>query len=552
MKSGNGSAVHKFNLIAVCLAAFAILALFVRARMVHFEYPDGNAVHVLSNPVTLTSDSTGDRILFHGRLPQYLPSGSVTSDGEHRLHMVVELEDLHDSDELLIEVWNANMEARIDGKLIGTYLDGNPIHSISSYYYSIPMDSEYNGKVLTVDYWRERRADIPWTFPQLKIGSSSELFHHVYFPYRLMLILASVLMYSSFTLIVCFVFYRNRPGIQSIIYSFILLFLGTFQIISACPASALVSGSNMAISIAGQIGIMAFPIFLYLFYVADGTLERNLFFFLLAFAHLVLGIFDLFLLLFDVGSSELDITLYLSATLYLLAFLGYNTYLLFHHRQKVIMMDFITLLLFTLSSCYMSYLIISGARNIASLYIFTAMMVVGLSVCTYKTIIRLTRNNVALLKNKTLEEKSLKDVLTGLENRRGFDKAIENIEIPKEGLNIGMVYFDLDGMKRCNDTLGHEAGDKMLRTFATASQICPGDTYRIGGDEFVKIIDVDSQERLDSMVEGICNDFHNLMDGLFNVSGYGVHRVVYDRSEFAEMIEEAEFGMRNRKKEARR
>ena len=197
MKRGNGRAVHRFNLIAVCLAAVAILALFVRARMVHFEYPDGNAVHVLANPVTLTSDSTGDRILFHGRLPQYLPSGSVTTDCDNRLHMVVELEDLHDSDELLIEVWNANMEARIDGKLIGTYLDGNPIHSLSSYYYSIPMDHEYNGKILTVDYWRERRADIPWTFPQLKIGSSSELFHHVYFPYRLMLILASVLMYSS-------------------------------------------------------------------------------------------------------------------------------------------------------------------------------------------------------------------------------------------------------------------------------------------------------------------------------------------------------------------
>ena len=552
MKKGNRSTIWNFNLAVVCLAAFAILALVVRARLVHFEYPDGDDVHVLTNSVTLTSDRTGDRILFHGRLPQYMPAGAVTTDQENRLHMVVELEDLHDSDELLIEVWNANMEARIDGKLVGTFLDGNPIHSLSSYYYSIPMDADDNGKVLTLDYWRERRADIPWTFPQIKIGSSSELFHHVYFPYRLMLILASVLMFSSFTLIVCFFFYRNRPGIQSIIYSFVLLFLGTFQIISACPASALVSGSNLVISIMGQIGIMAFPIFLYLFYVEDGTLDRNIFFFLLAFAHLVLGIFDIMLLLFDVGSSELDITLYLSATLYMIAFLGYSTYLVFNHRQKVIMMDFVTLLLFTLSSCYMSYLIISGARNIATLYIFTAMMVVGLSVCTYKTIIALTRNNVAFLKNKTLEEKSLKDVLTGLENRRGLSKKLESLVIPSEGLKIGIIYFDLDGMKRCNDTLGHEAGDKMLRTFATASQICPGDTFRIGGDEFVKIIYTDSQEALDSFVQGICNDFGKLMDGLFSVTGHGVYRLVHDRSEFKQMLDEAELGMRRSKKEVRR
>ena len=553
MNSGkHHNRAQNYTFIVVCLAVLAIMGLFVRSQLIHFEYPDGKDVHVLANPVTITSDETEDRILFHGRLPQYLPSGAVETNDIDRIHLLVELEDLHDNDELLVEVWNANMEARIDGALVGRFIDGNPIHSLSSYYYTIPVDSSDNGKTLSLDYWRDRKADIPWTFPQLLIGSSSELFHAVYFPYRLMVILASVLLYSSFILIVSFYFYRHRPGVQSIIYSFILLLLGTFQIISACPAASLVTGSNLAVSVLGQVGVMAFPIFLYLFYMEDGTIERNTFFFLLAFAHLVLGILDILLLLFDVGSSELDITLYLSETLYLVAFIGYGLYLAMHHRQRVIVMDSVTMILFTVSSSYLSYLIISGARNIAGLYLFTIMMVVGLSICLYKTIIALTRHNVAFIKNKTLEEKSLRDVLTGLENRRGMEKALENMVIPKDGLGVGIIYFDLDGMKKCNDTLGHEAGDKMLRTFATASRICPGDTFRIGGDEFVKIIFTESPSELESSVDSICKDFSVLMDNLFSVTGYGTFRMVRDRSELPDMINQAEEGMRARRKEVRR
>ena len=538
------SPVRIYNFIVFCLALLAIFGLFIRAHLVHFEYPDGNDVHVLSSNVTVTADDTGEKILFHGRLPQYFPVGAIETGNPNRIHLEVELEDLHDSDELLIEVWNSNMEAYLDGRLIGTFIDGNPIHSLSSYYYTIPMDAEDNGKMLTLDYWRDRKADIPWTFPAIRIGTSSELFHHVYFPYRLMLILGSALLYSSFTLIVCFVFYRNRPGIQSIIYSFILLLLGTFQIIAACPASAMVNGSNLASSILGQVGVTAFPIFLYLYYREDGTIRRNPFFFLISFAHLMLGFVDMVLLLFDIGSSELDIFLYISTTLYLIAFFGYGIYLVLTHRQRVVKMDFATLLLFTLSSCYLSYLIISGNRHILSLYAFTILIVVGLSICSYKTIIALTRHNVALLKNKTLEEKSLKDVLTGLENRRGLEKTFDSIEIPEEGVGIGISYFDLDGMKKCNDTFGHEAGDRMLRTFASSSQIDSGVTFRIGGDEFVKVSFVSGQEELDSMIDAITRDFSYHMDGIFSATGSGCFRIVHSRTELPEMVEEAECGMR--------
>lgn len=97
-----------------------------------------------------------------------------------------------------------------------------------------------------------------------------------------------------------------------------------------------------------------------------------------------------------------------------------------------------------------------------------------------------------LLREK-LHNMSLTDELTGLYNRRGFltfgkqrlSASIQRTE------NIILLYADLDNMKRINDALGHDEGDKALIAAANALK----DTFResdiigrIGGDEFVVLI----------------------------------------------------------------
>ena len=60
--------------------------------------------------------------------------------------------------------------------------------------------------------------------------------------------------------------------------------------------------------------------------------------------------------------------------------------------------------------------------------------------------------------------------MTGLYNRRGFDKALAKIQ--KYGLmaseEIYILILDLDDFKRINDFLGHIAGDKVLIEFSSA------------------------------------------------------------------------------------
>ena len=86
------------------------------------------------------------------------------------------------------------------------------------------------------------------------------------------------------------------------------------------------------------------------------------------------------------------------------------------------------------------------------------------------------------------------DPLTGLLNRRGLGVALEALPSGPPGSGAGTtgaVLLDIDHFKRINDTLGHVAGDEVLRRVAAvlARTVRPGDLVaRVGGEEFFVIV----------------------------------------------------------------
>jgi diguanylate cyclase (GGDEF)-like protein len=81
------------------------------------------------------------------------------------------------------------------------------------------------------------------------------------------------------------------------------------------------------------------------------------------------------------------------------------------------------------------------------------------------------------------------DTLTGLSNRSHADMLLrQRLEAP-EGL--GLLLIDIDNLKITNDTLGHAFGDELIRQVASriAAAVHPGAACRIGGDEFLAILD---------------------------------------------------------------
>ena len=88
-----------------------------------------------------------------------------------------------------------------------------------------------------------------------------------------------------------------------------------------------------------------------------------------------------------------------------------------------------------------------------------------------------------------LERLTLADDLTGLYNRRGLTAFGEQAlyRARRDGTMVALLFLDLDGLKKINDTLGHGAGDDALRAVAgvIGSTTRESDiAARIGGDEF--------------------------------------------------------------------
>jgi two-component system cell cycle response regulator len=93
----------------------------------------------------------------------------------------------------------------------------------------------------------------------------------------------------------------------------------------------------------------------------------------------------------------------------------------------------------------------------------------------------------------SLQEQAVRDGLTGLYNRRYFDETLaDHVQTARRyGRELSLVLLDLDRFKRVNDTLGHAAGDAVLKAFADGLRVHARQAdilCRIGGDEFAVIL----------------------------------------------------------------
>ncbi|MDY6267508.1 MAG: EAL domain-containing protein [Selenomonadaceae bacterium] len=123
----------------------------------------------------------------------------------------------------------------------------------------------------------------------------------------------------------------------------------------------------------------------------------------------------------------------------------------------------------------------------------------------------LSRFAAILLRNrnlmKRLDRAGKVDQMTGVYNRRGLLEAVERL-IP--GVRYALVFLDVNGLKHTNDTLGHKAGDKLIRgTAAILRSVPSAATFRMGGDEFLLVKRIKDEDEVPGLLEKLRHHFRD-------------------------------------------
>ncbi len=145
------------------------------------------------------------------------------------------------------------------------------------------------------------------------------------------------------------------------------------------------------------------------------------------------------------------------------------------------------------------------------------------------------------------------DVLTGLPNRKLFyDRLKQSLtRARRHGHLVGILFLDLDGFKRINDTLGHSAGDKLLKEAARRlkEMLRESDTIsRLGGDEFTIVLDNIHREQdvrhiAEKILKILSEPYAIGEHQLFVTGSIGVSMYPFDGTDVETLVKHADIAM---------
>nr|WP_246580550.1 bifunctional diguanylate cyclase/phosphodiesterase [Deinococcus aestuarii] len=134
--------------------------------------------------------------------------------------------------------------------------------------------------------------------------------------------------------------------------------------------------------------------------------------------------------------------------------------------------------------------------------------------CSNLAVLILTRSLAERLQGRAREHERLAstDVPTGRFNRRGWSAAFEKVLRDRDQTQVqaqvqayAVLFIDLDGFKRVNDTRGHEVGDALLRQAGERLHLLAagGAAARLGGDEFALFAPVEGTWQAEALAERV-------------------------------------------------
>lgn len=188
--------------------------------------------------------------------------------------------------------------------------------------------------------------------------------------------------------------------------------------------------------------------------------------------------------------------------------------------QKYIIIPLLGVLVLSITVSLVKYIL--GSYNDYSSYVRVALLCFLLCLIVYQFNQIVTTFSKGM-KADMLHDLALTDYMTGLYNRTAFNEHVpEYNHIIDSFSPLGIIQFDVNNLKKVNDTLGHEKGDMMIKAVADGLRYAfvhfdkECSSYRTGGDEFLTIINaLNADEIYHTCIQRLmqyCDDFNKRPD----------------------------------------
>lgn len=470
----------------------AIIAFFCMLLFVGLQKHTYTGFHT---DVAMTYNQGWQQVNEDGNIFNVSVPGELDFDGKNEIVLQHELPQ-HIMSGLSICVWvnGQSIQAEIDGESMLSYgMDNRYLFgkNFGSYWYMLRLPEAVKGKLLkltlTSPYEKQQ-----YYMEHIYIGNQTALLFMLFEKYGIGLFLAVLLTFIGVLITVAaFVFRKNimKEDMQQMRYlGWFSILLGMWLFVQSRMAQFFV-GNNFALLLVYYMGMMLFPIpLLYFMAHIRGNHLR----------HPLMGLACLFLINFIVCSilqfadvRDYSLTIYSTGILMIIALILMliNAIVELHYRNKEFIPIALGIYFLAFFSAIELWGIVYRQNHWIGDYVRYGMFCL-LAALLYKAARNIV-NTVETAKTAAYyEQLATIDLMANCYSRTAYNQDVEKLS--KGGMEgICVLLFDVNNLKNINDTYGHLAGDKAIKTCALCIRKVfdrVGKVYRIGGDEFTVII----------------------------------------------------------------
>lgn len=535
----------KNYVLYIVIIAFFVMLLFVGLQKhtytgfhtdVAMTYNQGwlqqgkdGSVFDVTVPGELSYDAKDEIVLQH-ELPQHIMSG------------------------LSICVWvnGQSIQAEIDGEpmlSLGTddrYIFGN---NFGSYWYMLRLPEAAKGKLLKITlsspYEKEQ-----YYMEHIYIGNQTALLFMLFEQYGIGLFLAVLLTIIGLLITVAAFLFRKKmikEDMQQMRYlGWFSILLGMWLFVQSRMAQFFV-GNNFALLLIYYMGMMLFPIPLLYFmaHIQNNHLRRPL----IWLAYLFALNFAVCSVLQFADVRDYSLTVYSTGILMIIALILMliNAIVELHYRNR----EFISMAVGIYFLAFFAAIELWGVVYHQNHWIGDYVrygMVCLLMTLLYKAARNMVNAVEAARTAAYYEQLAIIDLMANCYSRTAYNQDVEKLS--KESMEgVCVLLFDVNNLKNINDTYGHLAGDKAIKTCALCIRKVferVGKVYRIGGDEFTVIISQCDKnmllQRL-AVFQRLAGEQNKRLEFTFQVAwGYAIYEPVKD-NRIEDLIHRADASM---------